>query len=229
MKQQKFVFNITINIKKLSVAALLSGAAILFYACENNLEEIKAFTTTENLPTLEAENIERLSSDSGQVRFLMKAPQLLQFEGDEAYIEFPKGIELIEYDEKENIVSSITANYARQYQKEQKWEAKNNVVVTNDKGDTLKTELLILEGKTQKIHTDAFVKIISPDRILTGIGFESDQNMEYWKIKEPKGDIYVNVQEPKDTTAPRKETPAPSQKKSSLDAQAFKVPQKLQK
>ncbi|HKI87815.1 MAG TPA: LPS export ABC transporter periplasmic protein LptC, partial [Draconibacterium sp.] len=190
------------NIRKLGIAVLLGGAAILFYACENaDLEQIKVFSSPENQPVVEARNFESLLTDSGQIRFFIKAPKLLKFEneGKNDYVEFPEGIELVKYDDKENVISRITANYARQYEKQKKWEAKNNVVAFNAKGDTLKTELLIWEEKTEKIYTDEYVKIIRPDQIITGIGFESDQNLDNWKIKNPKGTIYVSVEDNKDT------------------------------
>ncbi len=37
------------------------------------------------------------------------------------------------------------------------------------------------------------MKIIRTDQIITGIGFTSDQKMQNWKIKDPKGTIYVSV------------------------------------
>lgn len=114
-----------------------------------------------------------------------------------SFLEFPKGIEIIKYDADKLIISSLKAEYAKQFLKDEKWEAKNNVIVTNAKGDSLKTEHLIWEEKTEKIHTEEFVKIISKDKIITGIGLISDQNMTKTEIKKPKGIIYVTVDEQK--------------------------------
>jgi len=100
---------------------------------------------------------------------------------------------LEKFDEHRNIISTITANYAKQFISEDKWEAKNNVIATNAQGDTLKTEHLIWEEKKELIYTDEFVKIIRSDQIITGIGFTSDQKLQNWKIKNPKGTIYINV------------------------------------
>ncbi|HPE75658.1 MAG TPA: LPS export ABC transporter periplasmic protein LptC [Draconibacterium sp.] len=183
-----------LKIKRYCVAVLVSGAAMLFYGCENNIEQIKAFYTTENLPVLEATNFETLLTDSGQVRYFLKAPKLLQFQDEgRNYREFPEGVELVEYDDHKRVISSITADYAKQFVAEDKWEAKNNVVATNAQGDTLKTEHLIWEEKKEIIYTEEFVKIIRTDQIITGIGFTSDQKLQNWKIKNPKGTIYVSV------------------------------------
>jgi LPS export ABC transporter protein LptC len=194
MKQQRLGFNISRYIRIYGIAALLTGAAILFFGCETNIEEIKAFYSAENLPILEARNFETLFTDSGQIRFSLKAPKLLRFEDEgRNYIEFPEGMELVKYDANRNIISTITADYAKQFVAEDKWEAKNNVVATNAQGDTLKTEHLIWEEKKEIIYTEEFVKIIRADQIITGIGFTSDQKLQNWKIKNPKGTIYVSV------------------------------------
>jgi len=202
MKQQKPGSKNILYLKFKSIAVLFFGAAILFYACENDIEQIKAFSAPENLPTLEATNFETLFTDSGEVRFYLKTPKLLQYENDgKSYHEFPQGMELIKYDANKKVISSITANYAKRFLQEDKWEAKNNVIAINAKGDTLKTEHLIWEVKEEKIYTEEFVKIIREDEIITGIGFESDQTLENWKIKNPKGTIYVSVENNKNANS----------------------------
>jgi LPS export ABC transporter protein LptC len=179
----------------IQIAALSTGAAILLFGCENNIERIKAFGSPENLPIVEGTNFETMFTDSGEVRFYLKAPKLLQFDTDGiTYLEFPEGIELIKYDENQNVISSITADYAKKFEKEEKWEAKNNVVATNVQGDTLKTEHLIWEEKEEKIYTEEFVRIIRPDQIITGIGFQSDQSLLNWRIKNPRGTIYIDME-----------------------------------
>ena len=194
MKIQKLDFKYNLKFLRNKIAALIAGAAILLTACENNLEKIQAFSSPEDLPVMEATNFETLFTDSGEVRFFVKAPKLLQFDMQgTSFVEFPNGIVLIKYDEDQNVISSITADYAKNYEKEQKWEAKNNVVATNAQGDTLKTEHLIWEEKTEKIYTEEFVRIIRSDQIITGIGFQSDQTMQNWRIKNPKGTIYIEV------------------------------------
>ena len=194
MKLQQLNSNFTKNIGLSVIAALVSGAALLLTSCENNIEEIKAFASNENLPILEARNFETIFTESGQIRYSLKTPKLLRFEDEgRDYIEFPEGMELVKFDANKNILSSITADYAKQFVADDKWEAKNNVVATNAQGDTLKTEHLIWEEKKELIYTEEFVKIIRSDQIITGIGLTSDQKLQNWKIKNPKGTIYVTV------------------------------------
>lgn len=198
MKLQKLDSKIFRYIKFNGIAALFFGAAILFYACENDIEKIQAFSSPENLPVVEAYNFETLFTDSGQVRYSLKTPKLLRFEIDGIeFLEFPEGVEIIQYDSNQKVVSSLTSDYAKQFVKEEKWEAKNNVVATNLAGDTLKTEHLIWEEKTEQIYTDEFVEIVREDGIYTGIGLTADESLQKWRINQLKGIIYVEVQDQK--------------------------------
>lgn len=211
MKAQQFDSNIAHRIKHYSIAVLLTGTAILFFACKkNNLSEIKAISAPNELPVMEANNFQTTLTDSGLIRYTLKAPKLLRFEnGGKTYSEFPQGVEIKKYDSKQKIVSSITADYAKEFVKEQEWEAKNNVVVTNAKGDSLKTEHLIWDTKNEKIHTEEYVQIISEDKVITGVGLTSDQDMLNWRIKNPKGTIYVSVDE--NNAQKRADTPSAEQ------------------
>ena len=124
---------------------------------------------------------------------------MIEYEPDEdepAYTEFPKGVRIEQFGSNMQINSRITSNYAQYFEKEGKYIAKNNVVVVNQKGDTLKTEELTWEKKTGKIYSDKFVKIIGTDQIINGMGFESDQNMANWQIKKIReSSLYLEVTE----------------------------------
>jgi len=181
-------FNVSI------IAALVSGAAILFGGCVNDIEKIKAFSPSEILPVLHAENFETTYSDSGMIRFFLKTPELKRFETDgTAFVEFPRGILLIKYNARMEMISSISARYAKQFVKEKRWEVKNDVVAINSMGDTLKTEHLVWDENSKRIFNDEYVKVIRPDQIITGIGFESDASLENWRIRNPRGTIYVQM------------------------------------
>lgn len=195
MKVQEFDSDIVHKIKKIRIAVLILGAAILLYACgKNDIAKIQAFSSDENLPVQEATDFETMFTDSGQIRYTLHAPKLLRFENDgQSFVEFPEGVKIVKYNEQKNIISSLQADYAKQFIEDDRWEAKNNVVVTNIQGDSLKTEHLIWNEKAEEIHTEEYVKIIRDDQIITGIGLTSDQDMLNWKIKNPKGILYVTV------------------------------------
>ncbi|WP_430974252.1 LPS export ABC transporter periplasmic protein LptC [Sunxiuqinia rutila] len=198
MKRQKYVPSkqAHINYSKVSIAILLGGIAMLFFSCANKIEKIKELSAGENTAGMEAENYEMIHSDSTIIRFKLITPKLIRYDkSEDPFVEFPQGVEIERYNEKMEQIAGITANFARFYEKESKWEAKNNVVAVNPSGDTLKTEHLIWEEKKGIIYSEQFVKIIRKDQVITGMGFESDQNLSNWMIKKPKGPVYIEVDE----------------------------------
>lgn len=177
-----------------SIAALFFGAAILFYGCVNDIEKIKAFSPSEILPVLHAENFETTYSDSGMVRFFLKTPELKRYDNEGAtFVEFPQGILLVKYNAEMEMVSSISARYAKQFEKEKRWEVRNEVVAINSLGDTLKTEHLIWDEREKRIYNEEYVQIIRPDQTITGVGFESDASLENWRIKNVRGELFVRL------------------------------------
>ncbi|MGE4586059.1 MAG: LPS export ABC transporter periplasmic protein LptC [Mangrovibacterium sp.] len=186
------------NHSLISIAVFLLGTAMLLFSCENKIERIKELSVSDKLPGMEAENFFMVHSDSSRLEFSLKTPLMRQYNQEEdkdPYTEFPKGVEIIRFGENRKIDSQITSDYALFYEKEGKWIAKNNVLVINQDGDSLKTEELVWERKSGEIYSDKFVKIIRRDQIITGIGFESDQNMANWKIKKVRGTLYLEVTE----------------------------------
>jgi len=173
---------------------IVVGLGFAFISCENEMGKIKSLANTEVLPGITAEGYEMLFSDSAVIRFKMQTPYLIRHDLEkEPYTEFPQGVLIEKYDAQMNIISSITAEYAKNFDRDQRWEAKNNVVAVNVNGDTLKTEYLVWDTNRQKIFSDQFVKFIRKDKTITGIGFESNQDFTDYKIKNIKGILYVDM------------------------------------
>lgn len=180
--------------QKIKIASLIIAISGLLISCANDIEKVKIYSVTDIVPSLTAEGYEMLYSDSTVIRFKLQTPALLRHDNEkEPYTEFPLGVNIIKYDANMNVISSINALYAKNFDSDDRWEVKNNVVAVNLKGDTLKTEYLVWDQKKGKIFSDQFVKIIQKDQIYTGVGFESDQDFSSYKIKNLKGQMYVDV------------------------------------
>ena len=116
---------------------------LLTVSCENEISKIKTVVNTEELPAITAEGFEMIASDSSVVRSKLQTPLLIKHDNEkDPYIEFPKGVKMERYDAQMNVVSSITAQYAKNFPSDNRWEAKNNVIAVNAKGDTLKNRIL---------------------------------------------------------------------------------------
>ena len=168
---------------------MLLPALVVLPACENDTEQIKKVTSREVLPLETVVNAEILYSEEAEPQVMVKAPLIQKYGGKEPYNEMPEGIDVKFYDSAMNVTSRLTANYAIDRVSENVMEAKNDVVVINEKNEQLNTEHLIWDRKNARIYSEEFVKITTEDEIIMGEGFESNQTFTKYSLKKPKGTL----------------------------------------
>jgi len=191
-KIHKGQINMNLCLKKIFFSIIYIFSIIIFFSsCQNDIKIINTIGEKELLPVESAKDVETIYSDSGQILVIVKAPLLNRFEGEKVYIEMPKGVKVNFYDSVMHVKSKLTANYAISYERERIMEAKNDVIVINEKQEQLNTEHLVWDQKKGIIYSDKFVKINTGKEILWGEGLEADERFDKWKIKKPKGSITV--------------------------------------
>jgi LPS export ABC transporter protein LptC len=183
---------------KIAIILLTFGIALFILSCNSKVasEIPTGLLSGKALPSVDATDFQTFYTDSGIVRYFLDTPKLLIFDLEKPpYKEFPEGFHLQQFDENKKIISELSANYGKNFVNEQKWLATGNVVMVNDKGDTLRTEELIYMTEQDKIYSDKFVSIKKGDQNIIGTGgFESDTQMKKWAFKKTKGQIYVDEQ-----------------------------------
>ncbi|CAN5652721.1 hypothetical protein BH11BAC1_BH11BAC1_01570 [soil metagenome] len=177
---------------KKTVAILFLSTAIIFTSCENDIEKVKLLSEHSVAPDESASVIRILYSDSAKVQVEILAKELNHYETENPYIEMPKGLTANFFDDSMHVKSKLTADYGIRYEREQKMEVRKNVVVVNEKGETLNTEHLIWDERTEKLKSDEFVKITTKGEIIMGTGFEANQDFSRYKIFNIKGTIPIN-------------------------------------
>ncbi|MBN1416755.1 MAG: LPS export ABC transporter periplasmic protein LptC [Bacteroidales bacterium] len=182
-------------------AFLITVTCVVFCSCENNIATIKALDEDLNMPTQTGTDVQIIYSDSGLLKGKIKAPELKRFSREnDPYYEFPKGLTVIFYSPDGTIESHIRANYALYFEKQELWEARNNVVAKNEKtNEQLFTEHIFWNQKDETIYSDQFTRIINADGTFYGEkGFEARQDLSKWKLKGSKGTVNVKdeLQEP---------------------------------
>ena len=173
---------------------VLIGIAMLF-SCENKMSEIDKLTSSEINTDNNITNLDMIYTDSGIVKLRLKAPiAIIHDEKDEPYKEFPDGLEVFFFKDRDTVVENyLKANYGINYEKKDLTEVRGDVVVVNDKGDTLKTEKLFWDSKKKLIFSEELVRIIQKDQVIIGEdGFEADESFSYYSIKNSSGDISVD-------------------------------------
>ncbi len=157
------------------------------------MNEVKQFGNEVKVPVSSTRNVEMLYSDSARLRAKINAPLRETYMGNDGYIEFPKGVKIEFYDLKSVLESKMKANYAISYTKDERMEAKNNVVIESVNGDKLETEHLIWDQREDRIFSNVFTRITSPERVIYGDGFESNQDFSKYRILKVKG--IINLKE----------------------------------
>src|SRR4030042_6223333 len=183
------------------VLFLLAAVVILTDSCENDSATIKALNEDLNMPSQTGSNVQITYTDSGQIKIKLMAPELKRFSREnDPYYEFPKGLKVFFYQPDGKVESHIVADYALFYEKQELWEARNNVVAINERTrEQLFTEHIFWNQKEETIYSDQFTKIINADGTFYGEkGFEARQDLTKWKLKSSKGTVNVKdeLQEP---------------------------------
>jgi LPS export ABC transporter protein LptC len=103
-----------------------------------------------------------------------------------------KGITAYFYSREGKVNSFIKSKYAIRNERERTITARKEVQVVNNKGDTLRTEELIWDEKTDKIYSDKAVRITTPDKIIMGTGMVSNTAFTQFKVLNISGIINLN-------------------------------------
>jgi len=141
-------------------------------------------------PLKEAEDITMHYTEKNMMKVLLKAKKINEFQNGDS--EFPEGIFIEFYDDMGKITSTLRANSAFYNKAENKWRGLGDVEVINiEKKQQLNTEELFWKPDTRKIFTDKFVTIKLESEILYGTGFDADQDLSNYTMKNPEGEFEV--------------------------------------
>lgn len=190
-QQKRHLRSITLSI---TIAFGAIVMLLLFSSCDGQKKVLgKAITERDSLPAMDTRGVVTLISDSGVTRYRINTEEWLMFDKKKpSYWAFEKGIYLEQFDSLFHVDASIQADTAYYYDKERLWKLIGHVDIKNLKGERFNTELLYWNEATQKVYSDKFIRIEQPDKIITGHGFDSNQQMTIYTIHNMEGVFYVD-------------------------------------
>lgn len=154
----------------------------------------------EQTYTLRTTDVTNLISDSGITRYRLSAKEWLVYgKAAEPYSYFPGGIYVEKFDTLFHTEASIKADTAYNYDKKGLWKLVGNVEVNNLQGENFQTSLLFWDQKKERIYTDRYFRFEQKDQIITGIGFESNQDMTNYRYFNSTG-VFPITEAPADST-----------------------------
>ena len=193
---------------------------VLFPACSGNDKNLAdAITERDSLPSMKSLGVTTLISDSGITRYKIVTEEWTVFDKkNPPYWAFEKGVYLEKFDSLFRIDASIKADTAYYYEKKKLWELRRNVNIRNLNGDKFDTDLLFWDEKKEQIYSEKFIRIEQEDKIIEGYGFESNQELTEYQIKNTSG--IFTVEENATTMSP---TPQDSITKESTHVQPNRI------
>ena len=179
--------------KNITIALAMVMFILLSVACSGRKKIVgEAITERDSLPIMETKGVSTLISDSGTIRYRLQADDWRVCDKKKPpYWAFEEGVYLETFDTLFQMEANIKADTAYYYEKQKLWKLMGNVVIRNLKGEKFNTELLYWDQNTEKVYSDRFIRIEQPDRIITGRGFDSNQQMTKYTIHKPEGIFYL--------------------------------------
>ena len=199
--------------QNITAAFLAAVMFVLFPACSGKNKNLaEAISENDTLPSMTSLGVTTLISDSGITRYKIVAEEwLIHDKKNPPYWAFEKGVYLEKFDTLFRIDASIKADTAYYYDKKKLWELKGNVQILSQRGDKFQTELLFWDEKKEKVYSDKYIQIEQEDKVLRGYGFESNQDLTEYEIKNTTGIFTIEDVAP--ATPPQ---PADSLKNDSI-------------
>ncbi len=177
----------------------------LLSACSKSKQPITdAITNRDSVPIMTTRDVSTYVSDSGVVRYKIVTDEWKVFDRlDPSRWSFEEGIYLEKFNNDLSIAATIVADTAYYYDKQELWELRGNVHIENEQDEQFDTQLLFWNQQTKKVYSDLFIRIRQQKRIITGIGFTSNQEFTNYTIKQTQGifPIKEEPRQPNDSTA----------------------------
>ena len=164
------------------------AVVLLLWGCKNDISVVKSLTIKEKSPTERGTGMHLYFSENGVVKNELFFDEMNSYTTPEKYVEYPKGVKVITYDENKENDMCLTANYAINYQDRNFMEAKYNVVITNFKsGEIIETEHLIWDKNKQLIYSNTQIRQTTADgSIYIGDRFESNESLTKYTVFNPQ-------------------------------------------
>lgn len=162
---------------------------VMFSGCkEDGKLGIASRIDPGKMPSMSTVNVSTLISDSGITQYKIVSPLWNVYdEVDTPYWNFPKGIYLQKFDRQFNVIASVAADSAKFFRLQNLWKLDGNVELHKEPGELFLTQQLFWDQRRNRLYSDSFIHIETPDRMLEGHGFESNDQLTKYSIRRPTG------------------------------------------
>ncbi len=183
-------------------------------ACSKKKQPMtEAITNRDSVPIMVTYDVSTHISDSGVVRYKIITDEWKVYDRlVPSRWTFEKGVYLEKFDDTLAIDATIASDTAYYYDKDELWELRGNVHIENVQNEQFDTQLLFWNQKTKRVYSDQYIRIRQQKRIITGIGFTSNQDFTKYTIKQTQGIFPINEDEDDNDTSLNSDTYSPPER-----------------
>ncbi len=161
------------------------SALLLVSSCSE--ERNSDLPSSEGLPDQESWGVTIIMTHEGLTKAKVKSGHLKKY-NEEEHIILDQNVVVDFFDLKENHTSTLFSDKSEINEKSNDMLAIGNVIAKSDSGITLFTERLQWIAEDEKLFTKDSIMITTNEKdTLFGKGFESNADLENWRILNPSG------------------------------------------
>lgn len=161
-------------------------------SCTNSINEINEVTGRARVGEDHGQDVTILYSKGGKIQARLFAHTFIRAESaNPPYTEMKDGMQVEFFNDSAAIKSTLTAHYARAYERESNVLIRDSVHIVNDKGEQLETQELVWNQRLQKFFTEKPVRITTQTQVLMGSGMEASQDFSEYQIRNITGTVQV--------------------------------------
>lgn len=155
------------------------------------MAKVKAMFNEKDADVEIADSVKFTYKEGAYIRAIVTGKTIKRYTNSQNKLEFPDGL-LVKFFEQLNLISVLKADYAENNDAEQLIKVTGNVYMENSRNEIMETQELTWNIRSKKVYTDKPIKIKTPDNIIYGIGFDSDEDFSNYTIRKVTGIVAVD-------------------------------------
>jgi len=179
------------NIRQYIISCTLLSVVLLASCEENDIAKVKAMFDEKEVDVEVADSVQFVYKEDQYARAVVTGKTVKRYTRTQNKLEFTDGLIVRFYDQLK-LISVLKADFAENNDSEQKVLVSGNVYMESAKYEHMETQELTWDMRAKRVYTDKAIKIRTPDHIIYGVGFDSDEDFSNYTIRKVNGIVSVS-------------------------------------
>jgi len=179
------------NIRQYIISCTLLSVVLLASCEENDIAKVKAMFDEKEVDVEVADSVQFIYKEDQYARAVVTGKTVKRYTRTQNKLEFTDGLIVRIYDQLK-LISVLKADFAENNDSEQKVLVSGNVYMESAKYEHMETQELTWDMRAKRVYTDKAIKIRTPDHIIYGVGFDSDEDFSNYTIRKVNGIVSVS-------------------------------------